>query len=214
MKYAKYVFILMWTLVRKVIGVPMFFLVAPFRKYARRVVYNYKLANGLYLKRMYERRQTDVGSHYAVYPKGILKKRHITTIEYIIVYWLIWGWLDDDSNYDTMDKGFLKTIRDGERKTLVNKYFGKQIQDAINAMDSARFGNVFDLGDARTPCFHWLGTLMWVTRNTAYNFKYDQYETINTDDLFLFEVFGKKFGWIPQDKPRGIHNYRLVFWER
>ena len=45
MKYFRYILILILKLVGKIIGVPMFYLLLPFRAYARNRVYNYVLQN-------------------------------------------------------------------------------------------------------------------------------------------------------------------------
>ena len=55
MKYLRYILILVLNLVGKVVGVPIFYLLLPFRAYARNRVYNYVLQNDVYLKRLEER---------------------------------------------------------------------------------------------------------------------------------------------------------------
>ena len=54
MKYLRYILILVLKLVGKIIGVPMFYLLLPFRAYARNRVYNYVLQNDIYLPRLIE----------------------------------------------------------------------------------------------------------------------------------------------------------------
>ena len=58
MKYLRYILILVLKLVGKIIGVPMFYLLLPFRAYARNRVYNYVLQNDIYLPRLIERNWT------------------------------------------------------------------------------------------------------------------------------------------------------------
>ena len=55
MKYLRYILILVLKLVGKIVGVPMFYLLLPFRDYARNRVYNYVLQNDIYLKRLEDR---------------------------------------------------------------------------------------------------------------------------------------------------------------
>lgn len=226
----KYFLIQIWTIIRKttgfwilLIGFPVFFLlVYPnwTRKYATNVVYNYKLQNGLWLKRLYERKITKVDGGWEIdsgrtVGKGFIKYRKIYWIEYVIVYWLFWGWQDNDSNYDTCDLGFIKGVLSGEHSHPVAMYFFKErMENFVKHMEKSTFGNSFDLGDRRAnnpvkdPVCSWL----WYARNTAYNFKYDQYET-DENPNFLWTIKGKRFGWIPTEIVDGKQNYHLVFWE-
>ena len=72
MKYLRYILILVLKLVGKVVGVPMFYLLLPFRAYARNRVYNYVLQNNVYLKRLEEiDYKLDNGVYY---PTNISKK--------------------------------------------------------------------------------------------------------------------------------------------
>ena len=60
MKYLRYVLILFLKLVGKIIGVPIFYLLLPFRAYARNRVYNYVLKNNIYLKRLEEKQYQNI----------------------------------------------------------------------------------------------------------------------------------------------------------
>lgn len=218
MKYIKYLFILLFTLVRKVFGLFWFWIVCPFRGYARNVVYNYKLQNGLWLKRLNERNPKLYGGKYHLTggrtQTGKINYRKISKLEYLFVYWFIWGWLDDDSNYDTCDLGFIQKVITGEHKSWMGKPFKDLLKQHAQIMEASVFGNSFELGDirAQSPVLLSVSTLFWLMRNTAYNFKYDQYESKEQD--FYFELFGYAFGWAPQDIVHGQQNYTLKFFDR
>lgn len=222
MKYLHYFLVLIFTLIRKVVGLPMFWLAAPFRGYARNVVYNYKLNNGKWLKRLYERAPQQVNGYWMLKggrtAPGKVKVRKVYFIEYFFVYWFLWGWLDDDSNRDVVDAGYIKTLLDGERKGWVVKLFGGHLETEYAYLLTVMFGNTFELGDLRhankvslRKC--WLSTTLWVLRNTAYNFKYDQYETVSEKRIFNWKLKEKVFGWVYEDTVFKRRNYSLRFWE-
>lgn len=204
MKYLEYVSILLFTLFRKVFGLVWIYVALPFRHYANNVVFNYVLANGVYLQRLLERPISDDGIAYSIHPYhgtngGWIKKRKVSWLEYKLVYWLIWGWLDSDCNDDTFDYGHV------ERLTREGGLLGWIVKGATRK----QYGNSFDLGDARESNFHFGATTQWNFRNTAYGFKYMQYEKSPTDkNLFLFTIGSWQFGW---KKDSDKDNYSLVF---
>ena len=220
-KYIKYVGILLWTLFRKYFGLIWFWVALPFRKYARSVVYNYVLQNSVYLKRLLERPIIPImGGGWVIRPYhgsegGYVEYRKVSWLEYKLVYWVIWGWLDDDSNQDTYAKGYNKTLFSGERMKWLPSFITKRLEAEYDK--DVVFGNSFDLGDRRgeNAAFEFWSSYLWTIRNTAYNFKYMQWETDNVDDVFLIEKFGVKFGWEKDTGHTGVingrQNYRLVF---
>lgn len=201
MKYIEYIAILIWHLLSKILGVFWFFVVMPFRRYARRTVYNYVLQNGVYLKRLLERPIKDGGSFYWVYPYhetegGYITKRHVSKFEYTLVYWLIWGFLDDDANDDTFDIGRVEELR---KESKVWAFF-------LKGAERNRYGNSFDLGDRRIKNFHVFASMFWNNRNTAQNFLYMQFQ--KKDQPFLHVIGGRQFGW--GVAPDG-HGYQLYY---
>ena len=205
-KYMRYAGILVWTLFRKYFGLVWFYVALPFRKYARNVVYNYVLQNGLYLKRLLERPILSMTVSpgvlsYKIAPYhgtdgGYINHRKVSWLEYQLVYWFIWGWLDDDSNEDTFDKGHVATIMRGERL----RWFPKK---CLESVPEVQYGNSFDLGDAREPAFHFWASTLWLWRNTAYNFKYMQWEENRPEMLFYHVVGGLGFGYLPSGRNKG-----------
>ncbi len=221
MKYIEYLAILIWTMIRKfpLIGIPMTMLVILFRGYARNVVYNYVLQNDIYLQRLLERPIVPEFKKYVILPYhrthgGFIKYRKISWIEYKLVYWLIWGWLDDDSNEDTYDKGYNKTIINGERLSFIGSGIKADLQRDIDKIKV--FGNAFDLGDKRSehPLFGFWSALLWSIRNTAYNFKYMQMEKhISDKNIFMVELGKWKFGWKQDEANKENFSFVAFGWD-
>ena len=179
---------ILFTLFRKVFGLFWFWVVFPFRGYARSVVQNYALStsNNVRIKRLDERTpephtRTFLGEHtkwwvlvdvHNVGRDGRVKYRKVSAIKFWLVVFLIWGWLDDDSNHDTYDAGHCKRYTEGDlQNSIMARLFRKQL---LKAIEDATYGNAFDLGDLRaeTPNFNFIAVLIWNGRNTAYNFYY------------------------------------------
>ena len=199
-KYLRYAGIILFTAFRKVFGLVWYFVAVPFRGYARSVVYNYVLQNGLYLKRLLERPIEDAHHGWVIKPfhgsdGGYIEHRKVSWLKYQLVYWFIWGWLDDDSNYDTFTKGHNGTIIRGERQQWLPSFIVKALEKA-NEKETP-FGNSFDLGDRRAEfaCFDFWSATLWTWRNTAYNFKYMQWEENRPEMLFYHTVGSWKFGY-------------------
>ena len=187
MKYLRYVLILILKLVGKVIGVPVFYLLLPFRAYARNRVYNYVLQNNVYLKRLEEREYKLSGFGYAITKAshknfrlnglGFIEYKKVSFLEYCFALF-IWVWFDDDSNYDTHDGN-----------------------ESLETLDKP-FGNTFDLGDLRAeyPIVDGMKTFKWICRNSFYNFNY-MFEEIREDSKYNFYIklpkLGIHFGYIP-----------------
>ena len=201
MKYLRYVFILVLKLVGKIIGVPMFYLLLPFRAYARNRVYNYVLQNNIYLKRLEEREYKLSGFGYAITKAshknfrlnglGFIEYKKVSFLEYCLAL-LIWVWFDDDSNYDTHD--------------------GSESLETLNKP----FGNTFDLGDLRAeyPIVDGMKTFKWICRNSFYNFNY-MFEEIRENSKYNFYVklpkLGIHFGYIPYSN--STRKGRLVYFK-
>ena len=203
MKYLRFILILVLKLVGKIIGVPMFYLLLPFRAYARNRVYNYVLQNNIYLKRLEEREYKLSGFGYAITKAshknfrlnglGFMEYKKVSFLEYCLAL-LIWVWFDDDSNYDTHD--------------------GSESLETLNKP----FGNTFDLGDLRAeyPIVDGMKTFKWICRNSFYNFNY-MFEEIREDSKYNFfkviKIFGFTtiWGYIPYEN--STRKGRLVFWQ-
>lgn len=201
MKYIRYVNILLWTLIRKAFGLVWFYVAVPFRAYARNTVYNYVLQNDLYLKRLLERPiSRESYSYYTIKPfhgtdGGTIEHRKVSWLEYQLVYWFIWGWLDDDANQDTTDKGYIQTIVNGERLEILPGEIEVELIRDLTEFDI--YGNSFDLGDKRAkfPIFEFWSSTLWNIRNTAYNFKYMQWEEERPEYLFYHKIGNYEFGY-------------------
>lgn len=157
-----------WTLITKPLGLIMIWPAIPFRAYARNVVYNYVLQQGdkTRLPRLWQRKPISDGlgwtlqDMHAVGRNGYVHghARIISRIHYLAVVFLIWGWLDDDSNEDTTDWYHIKRTH----------------PKCIEGVEYPTYGNTFDLGDVRAswPFFKPCATLLWTLRNSAMNFQY------------------------------------------
>lgn len=188
MKYIEYLLILAWHVLSKVIGYIWLFVAVPFRRYARNVVYNYVLDNGIYLKRLKERPITRRPAYFHIAPYhgangGYVKRRKVSKLEYTLVYWFIWGFLDDDANDDTFDIGRVEELR---KESKIWAFF-------LRGAKRNQYGNSFDLGDARQPNFHFFASMFWNNRNTAQNFLYMQFQKKNQP--FLHIIKSRQFGW-------------------
>ena len=185
MKYLRYLLILVIKLVGKIIGVPIFYILLPFRAYARNRVYNYVLQNDIYLKRLEEKNYVLENGvyyplnlskkNYRLRDKGYIKYKKVSKLEYFLALF-IWIWFDDDSNYDTHD-GIEK------EETILKP-----------------FGNTWDLGDLRSkyPIVDGMKTFKWICRNSFYNFNY-MFEEIRENDKNNFyiqlKIFGTRTHW-------------------
>lgn len=169
----------LFTIFRKVFGLFWYWFVFPFRAYARSVVQNYALQQKYVpIRRLRERFPIIIDNGWMlrdvhnVGSNGYVSYRKVSKLEFWLVVFLLWGWLDDDSNEDTYDAGHCKRYTEGDLKnTIMGKLFRKQL---LKAIEDGVYGNTFDLGDLRaeTPNFNFIAVLIWNTRNTAYNFWY------------------------------------------
>lgn len=181
MKYLRYILILVLKLVGKIIGVPMFYLLLPFRAYARNRVYNYVLQNNIYLKRLEDREYKLSGFGYSITKSshkkfrlnglGFIEYKKVSFLEYCLALF-IWVWFDDDSNYDTHD--------------------GVETEETLDKP----FGNTFDLGDLRAeyPITDGMKTFKWICRNSYYNANY-MFEEIRENSKYNFFKVIKIFGF-------------------
>lgn len=203
MKYLRYTLIILLKLLGKIIGVPIFYLVLPFRAYARNRVYNYVLQNDIYLPRLLERKWTLDNLSGLYFPQNksrkvfnlkndaYIKYKKVSKLEYYFAL-MLWIWVDDDSNYDTHD-GI------PEEETPLKP-----------------FGNAFDLGDLRGcyPIVNGMKTFRWISRNTFYNFNY-MFEEIRENDknnfYIKFSIFGFTTHWGFISHENSTRKGRLVY---
>ncbi len=218
MKYLKYLGALLWTPIRKIWGLIWFPIIAwnpKLRAWSRNYHYNYVLQNGLYLARLAERKpEWDEDSEawiiapYHGTKGGYIKYRKVNYLVAKLNYWFIWGWLDDDSNYDTTDLVFIDSILNNERF----QWLPEKVKRSLRRFRERElvYGNTFDIGDKRGdfPIYHFFASNLWNIRNTSYNFKYSQWA--NNKQHFYFRLGSYEFGW-KRDKYSPIEKYELVF---
>jgi len=162
----------------KVIGLFYVFLAIPFRAYARNYVYNYVLQNDKreWLGRLWERKPDfdaplllwvlHDGPHKNM--EGIVKYRKVNKITFYLIVWFVYGWLDDDSCWDTTDKNHIQGVIDHPHTWDV---CGKLARKWLKPVETS-YGNSFDLGDVREPYYQFWATFVWNCRNPAMNFQY------------------------------------------
>jgi len=165
----------------------IFILPVWFRAYARSVVYNYVLQHNRseWLGRLWQRQPhwidalnywqlpTTPAGHQMPSYKGRVHWRKVNKLQFYLVVFLIWGWLDDDANEDTTSRDYIQTLLTGSRKDgLFSRLFQPFLKRA--KLKGVVYGNAFDLGDVRAqhPYFNFWTTLFWNCRNTAMNFQY------------------------------------------
>jgi len=205
MKYLYYISLVLFTIFRKVFGLVWYWFIVPFRAYARKVVYNYVLENGINLKRLMERNPIEYEYFYYL-DNGFINKRKVSKIEYYFVVFFIYGWLDDDSSCDTFCDGHNQTYINGER--YIPEIFRQML---LKANIKSNIGKSFDLGTITKPSFDFLSCLIWNGRNTAYNFSY-LFEQISDESLVFYKEFmGLKFGWEEDTIVNGVKYYKMIF---
>lgn len=219
-KYIRYVLIAIWALVSKLVGLVWFYILPIWtRRYATNVVFNYCLENDKYLKRLQER---PIGSlingEYKIYPYhgtngGYIKYRKTSWLEYQLVFWFLWGWIDSDSNYDTTDLGFMKKVVTGDHFSWLPQIGKDRVAKEIAELrKSGVYGNAFDLGDARVSEWYGLSSTLWMIRNTAYGFNYMLQECLPEDKNWFYKHYPSKgwhFGYLPRTKLDGTAQNRV-----
>lgn len=186
-------------LVRGLIYLPapyLTMLAIPFRHKARNTVQRYCLQNKVYIKRLAERSPTWIEAHWCYLLKdvnsvevmngrkvegAIFSSSPVSKMQFFFAM-LVWLWLDDDSNEDTTDAGYVNTIKVGlggwrvgesdRSKGVLNFLYGRFLPEYKPG--DILYGNTFDLGDVRAsdPHFNFWSAWIWARRNRAMNLKY------------------------------------------
>ena len=185
----------------KTLGRFMIFAALPFRGYAYNVVFNYVLHKNLPLKRLRERFPVlsidgytwvlqdvhDLVENQS--PKGFIKYRKIGWLEFYLVAFFIFGWLDPDANDDLTDIGYINSIKVGgvgyrtggsDRSKDFLFWYRRWLPEFKEG--DVVYGSAFDLGDARvqhsflkaklTRVEKFFCIYSWASRNSAMGFEY------------------------------------------
>lgn len=190
-----------------------------FRKYSRNTVYNYILQNNLYLPRLTNNSRinvTKVHNGWRLKSKrageGFIKFKDVSKLEFYLVLFLLWGWVDDDCVYDTTPEGYGPDILKGEHFPNAPKLFLSMIKKEQDYIETKRLGNSFELGDERTSVWVPLLSTLWMIRNLAYNFNYLFEECHPDSKLWFYKDFTEKgwhFGYLPKTKVDGSIQDRM-----
>lgn len=177
------------------------------RGYSTHIVFNYVLQNNIWLPRLLERKYV-LGEDGIYRPtvikngvlmKGYIVKRDVSYVLYQFVLWVLWIWVDNDSGRDTASQAFTGKLANGEVWKWLPKFLRNIAKKEYEYMLSTplHYGNVWNLGDARKdncPEWHFMGSLYWLIRNTAYNFNY-MFEECAKDSKDYFYIQFPKLGW-------------------
>jgi len=220
MKYVYYTVLVLWDIISKLIGIPMFYLLSPFRKWARNRVYNYWFDNNRFVKRFNQRnpKLSEDGTKILLtkpvhhlfdpsksVPQGYFHKRTVNKATYYVAFF-VWGWFDDDSTQETWSAWFNGAVLKGEKEQWTLKIPGVREafkRDLAKLEETNAYGRVFDQGDLADYSISGWSTFLWLLRNTAYNFAYAK----DTNDESI--VWVKEF---PQWKTKKGHV--LFGWEQ
>ena len=189
------------------------------RKYSRNIVYNYTLKNDLWYPRLQENKITEYPLTYIIDStykgkliRGKIYKKEVSKLKYLIVFYLLYGWFDDDCDVDTVPIGygedilegkhFGKEISEGVYKSYLPKFIYNYIKKEQTNLEKQQRGKAFHLGDLRTKVWSPLLSFMWMIRNTAYNFNYVLEECDPNSKDFFYRYYPNldwHFGYIPKE---------------
>jgi len=182
------------------------------RAYSRGIVYSYTLENGLYLPRLTDEPDLKITKtkdgwnlrDKSYKQKGFVKRLEVSKTKYLLVYWLLWGWVDDDCRADTVAREYGQDIIDGKNLKFLQhkslKFILNKIKKEQAKVVEQPDGTVFSLGNNVQPFWVPILSTLWMFRNLAYNFNYSQEEIRENDPnnfYIKFPRLGWHFGYIP-----------------
>ena len=196
-------FYVIYLIFGKTLGRFMIFAALPFRGYAYNVVFNYVLYNDLPLKRLRERFPVPSidGKSWVLQdvhdlvgnksPKGFVRRRMtgVSKLEFYLVVFFIFGWLDPDANDDLTDIGYINSIKVGgfgyrtggsDRSKDFLFWYRRWLPEFKEG--DVVYGSAFDLGDVRvqhsflktkfTRVEKFFCIYSWASRNSGMGFQY------------------------------------------
>lgn len=188
-----------------------------FRGYSTNVVFNYCLQNNIYLPRLKEigwyfveeeSMYRPTRKKYGIIDNGYLRYRKISKLEYYLVMWFLWKWVDNDTNNDTTDKNLImEKVINKESYAWFPEWMRNIVRKEKHRLESdGQYGNAWYLGDARKREWHWISSILWIIRNTCYNYNYMFEECAEDSKMFFYKRFTTKyfdwhFGYIPYSNP-------------
>lgn len=191
------------------------------RRYNTNAVFNYCLQNDIHLPRLneikwYYDKATNCYFNN-VNGAGYIKYRKISKIEFIFAF-LLWLWVDNDSENDTTDQGI---IMDRIISKKTHKWMPEFLRNIVKkekekAVTKGFIGKAWSYGDARKSEWYWISSIFWLFRNTAYGYNY-MLEEMREDSKYNFfkviKIFGFAtiWGYIPYEN--STRKGRLVFWQ-
>lgn len=182
------------------------------RRYSRGIVYSYTLENGIYLPRSTDEPRISIVKDEdngwilrdkALLESGYVKKLKVSKLKYQLVYWFLWGWVDDDCDRDTVPIGYGRDILNGKHFTWFPKWLIALIKKEQDYLLQQPHGNSFSLGNNLKSNWTPILSTLWMFRNLAYNFNYSQEEIKENDPNNFYYRTKWKFPGLAKNKTTG-----------
>jgi len=187
--YAKFAYILILDIIISISTLIWYWVIVPYRQRAREVVYEYATNNNVYIKHM-----------------NINKKVHLPKLKYSILYelrylyykWVIWIWLDDNVDSDTVDNIKLWNF-------TMNKYDSVNYLDRVivyiikhNLKSVSHNDKMLNTLDYKQVYNNTLLQCAFLYISASNNFEYMYcYKPYDYKPLFKTTFFGIRIGWLP-----------------
>lgn len=187
------------------------------RDYSTNVVFNYVLENKIHLPRLKEigwvfcpdeKLYKPTLKKNGIITEGYLKYRKISKLEYYLVMWFLWKWVDNDTNNDTTDKHLIMDkVINKESYPSFPEWVRNIVRKERSRLETyGQYGNAWYIGDARKREWYWISSILWLIRNTCYNYNYMFEECAEDSKMFFYKRFTTKyfdwhFGYIPYSNP-------------
>lgn len=173
------------------------------RRYSRAIVYSYTLENGLYLPRLTNEPFTTIewcsninswmltNSKYGT--RGYVEKIEVSKLKYNLIYWLLWGWVDDDCDKDTYPIGYAYDIINKKHFKWAPEFFRNLVRKELSIANKKILANSFAIGNDLEENWTPILSILWMFRNLAYNFNYSMEEMREDDKDFFYYRTTMKF---------------------
>ena len=183
------------------------------RFYSRAVVYSYTLEHNIYLPRLEEQNYmpNEETGWYNV-SGGYIQKLKVSKLKYNLTYWLLWGFVDDDCDRDTVPIGYGRDILAKEHFSWAPEFFRKLVKREQDILEAGPHGNSFTLGNNLKPSWTPILSILWMFRNLAYNFNYSLEEMREDDPLFFYYRTKWRFPSLIKDKVADEIIFALTPW--
>ena len=166
------------------------------RRYSRAIVYSYTLENRLYLPRLTNEPFTTIEwcgninswmlTNLKYCTRGFVEKIEVSKLKYNLVYWLLWGWVDDDCDKDTYHIGYAYDIINKKHLKWAPEFFRNLVRKELNIANKKPLVNSFAIGNDLEENWTPILSILWMFRNLAYNFNYSLEEMREDSKDFFY----------------------------